>query len=450
MYKKADGIPQEVADWLDNGDLTDMPFAVMEHIGFDLSAEEMLTERGLTREEALKKADEDEKEFRGLLEACGITETRLAPMWIKLVALCREQLTEERLALLLRLISGYEPTEIFSEMEEDDIIARWLSKTEHLYNYIGEINMRKRNTDRWLSVLFQAEKSRNNIKDIKSDNRFIRVFNMLCSKGYTGTVGNTEILRENLRNIAELIEGNPFLKAVEPLVYFRAFEKQSNRMLTKEDYIPNIRNIFNRTEYLSAKPDYDKEPNEYTVNEKHNLRAYHCKLYIDIMECFPKADRELCDEGFLRCSDLSDWYYVYTEGGEKIPLSICGFVMNSLVRCIDPESSYEGSANASWEQVYEYERELDMQGKGVLDKHARRILKAIDGIKFDDLERYISDGAAFFNEIWSGYSKNVKPQNYDVEQTILAQSIDSRFLELLVQEICGILELYLVSEDKLI
>ncbi len=64
-----------------------MPFAAMEYIGYDLSSEEMLTERGLTREEALEKADADEKEFRRLLEVCGITEARLAPIWIKLVPL---------------------------------------------------------------------------------------------------------------------------------------------------------------------------------------------------------------------------------------------------------------------------------------------------------------------------------------------------------------------------
>ena len=169
-----------------------------------------------------------------------------------------------------------------------------------------------------------------------------------------------------------------------------------------------------------------------------------------MMECFPKADRELCDEGFLRCSDLSDWYYLFAAGGEKIPLSIYGFVMDSLVRCIDPDSSYTDSTNASWDQVEKYERALDRQGKGVLDKHDRKILKAIDGIKFDDLERYITDGASFFNEIWSGYSEKINPKKYDVEQTMLAQYIDSSFNELLNREICGILERYLVSEDDLI
>lgn len=133
-----------------------------------------------------------------------------------------------------------------------------------------------------------------------------------------------------------------------------------------------------------------------------------------------------------------------------IPLSTCGFILASSVMCIDPESGYEGSANASWEQVYEYERALDRQGKGVLDKHNRKILKAIDGIKFDDLERYISDGAAFFNEIWSGYSEKIKPQNYDVERAILARNIDIRFNELLCGELCEILEKYLISEDDLI
>lgn len=451
MYKKkANDIPQEVADWLDNGDPTDMPFAAMEYIGYDLSSEEMLTERGLTREEALEKADADEKKFRRLLEVCGITETRLAPMWIKLVPLCREKLTEERLALLMRLISGYDPEEHFDEFEDDDIITRWICRTEHLYSYTGELKMRKKNTGMWRAIAEQAESSRNKMGDIKDDKPFAGVFNMLCKEGYAGSLKEPDILRENLRNIAGLIEVNPFMKPVEPLVYFQSFVRQRKKMLTKEDYIPNIRSIFKRTEYLSAKPDYDKEPDEDTVNEKHKRRAYCCQLYLDMMECFPKADRELCDEGFLRCSDLSDWYYLFAAGGEKIPLSIYGFVMDSSVRCIDPESSYTDSTNASWDQVEKYEQALDRQGKGVLDKHDRKILKAIDGIKFDDLERYISDGAAFFNEIWSGYSEKIKPKNYDVERVILARNINIRFNELLYGELCEILENYLVTDEDLI
>lgn len=448
MYKKAIDIPQEVAEWLNNGDLTDMPFSVMEYIGYDRSVDEMLSGRGLTREEALKKANEDEEQFRKLLEACGISATKMPLVWAKLIAFCVERLTEERLALLLRLISGYDPMELFGEMEEDDIIARWISRTDHLYSYIGELKMRKLNTDKWLTVLFQAEKSRNKTEEIKDDNRFSRVFNMLCQKGYAGAVKEPEILRENLRNIAGLIEGNPYLKPVEPLVFFQAFLRQRKKMLEKEDHIPNIRNIFNRSEYLSDKPDYDKEIKAETIAEKHNRRAYYCELYVDIMGCFPEADRQLCDEGFLRCSDLSDWYYLYAEGGEEIPLSIFGLVSDSLVRCIDPEISCVNLINASWEQIEKYERMLINQG--MLEKHKRRIYKALDGIKFDDLTRYTADGAAFFNEIWDAYSRNVNPKNYDVEQAMLAQAIDSRFLELLEQEICGILELYLVSEDNLI
>ncbi len=448
MYKKADDIPQEVADWLDNGDQMDLPFAAIEYIGYDNSADEMLSGRGLTREEALKKANEDEEQFRKLLEICVISETRLPLVWIKLIAFCEEHLTEERLALLLRFISGYDPAEIFGEMEEDDIIRRWISRTEYLYGYIGELKMRKKNTDKWLFVLFQSEKSRNKIEEIRDDNRFSRVFNMLCQKGYADDIKEPEILRENLRNIAGLIEGNPFLKPVEPLVYFQAFLRQRKKMLEKEDYIPNIRNIFSCKKYLSDNPDHNKEPKEESVAEKHNRCAYRCELYVDMMECFPKADKLLCEEGFLRCSDLSDWYYVYAEGREEIPLSIFGLVSDSLVSCIDPENSCENIINASWEQIEKYERMLINQG--IHEKHNRRIYKALDGIKFDDLTRYTADGAAFFNEIWSAYSQNVNPKNYDVEQAMLAQAIDSRFLELLEQEICGILEQYLVSEDNLI
>lgn len=450
MYKKADIISQNVADWLDNGDPTDMPFAVMEHIGYDLSPEEKLAARGVTREEALERADADESEFRRLLEVCGISEDRMAPIWVRLVPLCKEKLIEERLALLLRFFSGYEPDERPSDLEEDDIILRWISKTEQLYGNIGELKMRKKNTGKWRAIAAQAKKSRKKTEDINDDSSFSGVFNMLCKKGYAGGMKEPEILRENLRNIAGLIKGEPFLKAVEPLVYFQSFLRHRKKMLANEDYIPNIRNVFNYFSYLSAKPDYDKEPNEDTVNEKHNRRVLYCQLYLDMMECFPKADRGLCDEGFLRCSDLSDWYDQFAEGGEMIPLSTCGFILASSVMCIDPESGYEGSANASWEQVYEYERALDRQGKGVLDKHNRKILKAIDGIKFDDLERYISDGAAFFNEIWSGYSEKIKPQNYDVERAILARNIDIRFNELLCGELCEILEKYLISEDDLI
>ncbi len=267
----------------------------------------------------------------------------------------------------MRLISGYNPEEHFDEFEDDDIIARWICRTEHLYNYICELKMRKKNTGKWRDIAEQAESSYNKMGDIKDDKPFAGVFNMLCKEGYAGSLKEPDILRENLRNIAGLIEVNPFMKPVEPLIYFQSFVIQRKKMLTKEDYIPNIRNIFKRTEYLSAKHDCDKESDEDTVNEKHKRRAYCCQLYLDMMECFPKVDRELCDEGFLRRSDLSDWYYL--------------FVMDSSVRCIDPESSYDGCANASWDQVEKYERALDRQGKGVLDKHDRKILKAGDFLR---------------------------------------------------------------------
>lgn len=449
MYKKADNIPQNVAEWLDNGDPTDMPFAAMEHIGYDLSAEEQLADRGLKREDALEMADADEKKFRQLLEVCGITETRQAPMWARLVPHCAERLTEERLSLLLRLISGYDPAERPEELEDDDIILRWISKTDQLYSYIAELKTRKKNTKRWRAIAEQAEKSRGKTCNI-GDERFAGVFNMLCKEGYAEDLKDPDILRENLRNVAGLIKENPFLDPVEPLVYFQAFLRHKKKMLSNEVFTPNIGKLFGYFSYFSVKPDHDKKPNEDTVKEKHNRRAYCCWLYLDMMKCFPKADRELCDEGFLRCSDLSDWYYLFAEGGERIPLSIFGVVSGSSVMCIDPESGYDGSANALWEQVYDYRSKLDKSGKGALDKHDRRVLKAVDVIKFGDLERYLTNGASFFNEIWSGYSEKIKPQNYDVERAILAGGIDRRFNELLCGELCEILENYLVSEDELI
>ena len=180
----------------------------------------------------------------------------MAPIWVRLVPLCKEKLIEERLALLLRFFSGYEPDERPSDLEEDDIILRWISKTEQLYGNIGELKMRKKNTGKWRAIAAQAKKSRKKTEDINDDSSFSGVFNMLCKKGYAGGLKEPEILRENLRNIAGLIKANPFLKEVEPLVYFQSFLRHRKKMLENEDYIPNIRNVFNYFSYLSAKPSF--------------------------------------------------------------------------------------------------------------------------------------------------------------------------------------------------
>ena len=69
----------------------------------------------------------------------------------------------------MRLISGYNPEEHFDEFEDDDIIARWICRTEHLYNYICELKMRKKNTGKWRDIAEQAESSYNKMGDIKDE-----------------------------------------------------------------------------------------------------------------------------------------------------------------------------------------------------------------------------------------------------------------------------------------
>ena len=161
-------------------------------------------------------------------------------------------------------------------------------------------------------------------------------------------------------------------------------------------------------------------------------------MYILLKSCFPDADEELCDTGFLYSSNLAYWHYELgymnykSEIPDGIPLTSYAMIREMTVFCFE-DSVYEDN---------------NIEG---LENHRKKypnlyceIVNAVEDIRFEELEKFAELGERFcdkfFNKDLKKYIKN--EGQHEAAWGLLVRETERRFDELLEQKICDILDKY--------
>ncbi|MDE6664778.1 MAG: hypothetical protein K2K14_01100 [Ruminococcus sp.] len=118
------------------------------------------------------------------------------------------------------------------------------------------------------------------------------------------------------------------MQSVKPYVIFAVLTRKNKLIMKRENYSPNIRNIFQYQEYR-IENDNGKNFNSYQSYIE--LYEHLKRFYLDS----PEVDMNFSDYCFANMSLLSLWYYQNCEPNEDIPVDIWSKI-NSMKSLIFP------------------------------------------------------------------------------------------------------------------
>ncbi|MGN0684121.1 MAG: hypothetical protein ACI4JY_10640 [Oscillospiraceae bacterium] len=402
---------------------------VLDTLSEESSLDTLLLDCGLTYEQALSKMIEDAEYYKELAKRCGLTEDKFqAPfVWAEIVGLCKDEMTAERLEMLIWLMSGGRLCEKQDEeLDENFYVWRWLGVRKRVLEFSEFFNGIAAKLPEFASVLSEIERIKKTPSCTGDEAECEHVFAMLCDNSFVYDNADLEILRNNLIALSELISAHKFLEKLKPLVFFQAYVKHTKKLFFKSDFIPNLKKLFERKEY-SIGHDNGKNYKQF---------AEYCDLYVRMKSCFPNADYTLCDAGFLYCSNLADWYYSLGAMGyecdiqEGIPFTIEAAVCEMCVSCFDEPLSLDFIGNS---ELFESQRAK----YPVLQRKAE---KAAEAIRFDELREFAEDSVGFCEKLFTEeYAVSVNAGNHDAAWGILVRAVERKFDELLENEIISIL-----------
>ena len=379
--------------------------------------EERLEEYEITREEAIELASQCFRDYRELAENCGLTTLHKPFVWVELLDLCRQELTPERFRLLIWLCSGGELSQPDST---DEAVAVWLNSTEYSCELTDFLAERREKNAQFREIVEQAGTAKQNGFSGSGD-RHLQVFNALCEAGFADSCQDRNILLNNLSCIDGMIAELPFLKPVEPLVYYQVCVHNSRKLLEKPDFLPTLKNLFRRQEY-----------NIYEDNGK-NYEQYldYCELYVVLKDCFPDADEPLCDAGFAQLSNLPEYCFEHAESGGRIPLT------PPLIARLLPGTLFDIPAEEI--PIWNTLAMEDCDGFA-LRQHYSALWEAAENtvsrLSLKDISKFIRQGEELVSELLCGkLAGNVSVRNFYVARKLLVSAINNQFEDALSYEL---------------
>lgn len=332
-------------------------------------------------------------------------------------------MTDKSRILLSYLLAG---GNILSELSEpEELVAAWLDISERQKIIHAELIRRSQKRTEFAVISEQLSTLRQPVVDAEDFPN--PVFNLLCSEGYADGA-DIDTLKYNLDLINSLINAVPELKPLSPLVYFQVYVRNRKKLLYKQDFVPTLKNLFNREEY-SIDADNGKNFDRY---------AEYCVLYLDLKKCFPEADELLCDTGFLACSNLADWCYENTELPEGFPLTDYAFVSECHTMLFAQgmgDVPFWAQEGVSYDDIVSLKERYT-----ALDRLAEKSAQRID---FTQLDRFLTDGNAFCSELMeqSGMLEKLRPNQLSAARALLMFAVQARLEEELVLQLSRVISL---------
>lgn len=420
-------------------DLEDFDDFAIENLANEQPLDEILSERKITLKEALSKEKAERDFYDKLANKLDIKSREFPRIWIELIEKCENCPTEDNIKLLLWLTAGEGFTdetdsEFTAKEAEEQLIRRRIGiekRVAELESYFCNLRECVPKFAEIISGIDSVKTDKFDLMDKNTDDKDVeRVFSIINNNGFSVKSVDPEALHGNLMAISLMIGEYDFLKPIKPLVYFQVYVRQHKKLLNNVGFIPNLKSVFQYREY-----------GIFGNNEKNfNQYAEYCRLYILLKSCFPDADEELCDTGFLYCSNLASWYHElgYIDYScdilDGIPFTTYAMVREMNVFCFD-KPMYADSLEKleKWRRQY---RNLYIEA-----------VKAVDDIRFEELGEFAELGERycerFFNE---DFSKCVKNENHqEAAWGLLVRETERRFDELLEQKICGIFDKYYIN-----
>lgn len=388
-----------------------------ELINTTVPIEDKLAYLGITAKDALNRTAEYTENTLRTAEKLGISGDHklffFRDMCIKV-----DLHDEEQLKLFCTVVadSGL----LFGETDDEQKSSLWLSdsaKSDYLYKLITERRAAHRKAKE-ISTCTQATKAGNS-------RRSAEVYQLLMENNYAADCTDPAVLRDNLEDVEWLINNYVDFDLIAPFVYFQVLTRNGKKMLEKRGYYLTVENLFNYHSFTIDK-DNGKNYDKYTD---------HCQLYVDLLDIFPEADKQLCHACFLSASNLSRWAFDNIEPMDELPLYLDDIISTTLFSCFDEglnEFEFFSQNSVDFGEVMDYM---------FADKRTvASISKFVDSLDEATLDEFVLNSEPIVDGMlsWLKYD----PQNEQTVKALCYYKLCQRIDEKCYEQICS-----LVTDD---
>ncbi len=330
--------------------------------------QKLLHNNGLTFKEALRKSSDYRRHYFDCLEQYGINGRSTVSVCMDLMRLLEENPEDKG----LQFIYFATVTDIglildcnYKERSDEQNIRNWLEqkkRTDELMQFQEKNTKMKKRLNDFLQNLNTADKHfTDNPKEQSA------IYRLSLKHGFLYSGRKNEFYFENIGELLRQLNSCKELQAVKPYVIFAVLTRKNKLIMERENYSPNIKNIFQFQEY---RIECDNGKNFSNYQSYVELYEHLRRFYIDS----PEVDIEFSDYCFANMSLLSLWYYQNFEPYEDIPMDIFSKV-NSLKSLIFPIiCNYHDYENFDSEDFYGKYPETENLFEEYLDKNPEKIL----------------------------------------------------------------------------
>lgn len=274
------------------------------------STEEILKEQGISFEQAYEKACGYRSEFFSLLKSYGIKSN--IPEAI-LIDICKQMdVYKDENMLKIYCMAVTDKGLLFEKLtNKEQIILLWFEQSRASKSFMAYL----KNIPVYKNTIETMSKSAVNNATEKIDlEEQANLYQMALQHGFIYKNGKNNTFLSNIGELIRLTNSNHFLKSAKPYVYSAVLSRKHKMMIERDDYSPNLQDIFKLKEY---KIDTDNGKNFDTYQSYLELYEQLKRHYIDDT----KVNTEFSDYCFATLSNLSEWYYNNCEPKEEIPRS---------------------------------------------------------------------------------------------------------------------------------
>lgn len=383
----------------------------------------LLSRAGMNESDALKAALHSRGRYSELLNKTGLSGLCRPLLWTELFRQCEREISAEHFELLIMLIAGGEA--LYAEYDcDDDLICAWLESSRRQSELSQTVKTKRKKAEEFAQLSEKISQKRRKFEYAPLSGASA-AFRLFCLDDYAADNADLNILSDNLLCIDSMIDALG-LKAAAPLVYFQVYCKNRRKLYEKQYYTPTPHSLFKRENYITDR-DNGKNFTLYTL---------YITLYLELKECFPDADADLCDAGFLACSNLAEWC------GENIELTYdmpCTY--KTLINLYSPmcfgnpenEIAFWKNENITAEQLLKWQTSMTAVKK--------RAEAATETLAFDMLPELISDSGAFLVKVFgqSTIGNIINPGQLYAARAVLMAEIQRKFDMLLEDKLSELL-----------
>ncbi len=295
--------------------------------------DELLKQNHLTFDEVKQKIKQFKEQFYSLLSKYSISSQNLVETCYDLIERMEQQPDNPDLQYLYFCIMTDVGllNKVLGERTEEQKIRNYLRQNELVQELTAFLQTQTESVKKYQELLEYLKKPIK-IKDAECEEESDFLYHLTVQHTFLHDSIKNEVYKDNLKSLLMHINSDEKLKPIKPYIIFAVLARKTGMMQKREHFMPNLKAIFQYQEYNILK-DNGKNFNQY--QSELELYDHLRRAYLD------EADIDFCDYCFANFSPLSEWYYMYCEPNEEIPMVIDRKILTIMPKSFPKILSYE-------------------------------------------------------------------------------------------------------------